>query len=309
MMNRILSIVLIVVMTLSCTTTAIANAEDEITVLIGDWKVEFDVPPTTINNRTMVPLRTIFEALNASVQWNDATKTVVADRKGTHIEMTINTPKIIVDNEEKMLDIAPVLINDRTFVPVRAISEAFGFKVNWLEETQTVIINKEYSEKSAFDILKECIVSNGERIANTFWLTGYEDKISAYGALYLCDYDRITLSVAYNDRNESISKAVCFYNDGYTPVYQYTLSNASGTYEMLGTFDPYTYEFIETQSTVGSNYSEKTNKELINALELFDHFLNELKIGVKLRDLGIKYTPLTGVRSLLPGMYVLKPFE
>ena len=88
----------------------------------------------------MVPLRAIFEALGADVDWDDATKTITAVKGETTIKMQIGNDKMTRNGTESTLDSAPVIIDSRTLVPVRAIAESFGSDVSWDGETKTVII-------------------------------------------------------------------------------------------------------------------------------------------------------------------------
>ena len=74
--------------------------KEEIKVIVNDEPVVFDVAPTIINDRTMVPLRAIFEALGADVDWDDATKTITAVKDGTTIKMQIGNDKMTTDGVE-----------------------------------------------------------------------------------------------------------------------------------------------------------------------------------------------------------------
>lgn len=123
-----------------------AASENEITVRIDGQNVEFDVPPLLMNNRTMVPLRAIFEALGATVEWNADTRTVTSSKGNTTIVLTINSPTMYVNGAEVLLDSPACLANNRTFVPVRAISEGFGTVVDWDSNTKTVMISSPVSE-------------------------------------------------------------------------------------------------------------------------------------------------------------------
>ena len=112
----------------------------EIRVTLDGAQIAFDVPPQTINDRTMVPLRAIFEALNASIDWNDSTQTVTATRDGTVVVMRVGDPVITVAGNNVTLDVPPQIVNDRTLVPARAVAESFGVNVDWNGDTQTVIL-------------------------------------------------------------------------------------------------------------------------------------------------------------------------
>jgi len=95
-----------------------------------------DAPPVIINNRTMVPLRFIGEALGASFKWDEATRTVT-------FRLGLKEVKLVVGKLAPGLDSPPVIVNDRTMVPVRYISEAFGAKVNWYPFNSMVTVFKE----------------------------------------------------------------------------------------------------------------------------------------------------------------------
>ncbi len=114
----------------------------EISVLVNGTKLSFDQPPVSINDRTLVPLRAIFEALHAEVEWNDATSTVTAKRGGTTIKLAIGDKTLYKNNVPITLDVPAQLVNDRTMVPARAVTEALGATVDWDDATQTVIITE-----------------------------------------------------------------------------------------------------------------------------------------------------------------------
>lgn len=122
---------LLLSLSLLCSSAYTVMANDYIKVTIDGQQIAFDVTPQLINNRTMVPLRAIFEALNATVDWNNETQTVTSTKDDTTIQLTINNPTMYVNGTPITLDSPACLINDRTLVPVRAISEAFKTNVDW----------------------------------------------------------------------------------------------------------------------------------------------------------------------------------
>lgn len=90
-----------------------------------------DVAPVIINDRTMLPIRFISENMGLKVEWNSSEKSVaITDKEHTVIFFTENQ-KYIVDGEEKLTDRPPVILNNRTLVPMRALAEALGKKVLW----------------------------------------------------------------------------------------------------------------------------------------------------------------------------------
>ena len=121
-----------------------APAPDTIKVLLNDEPIDFaDVEPQIINSRTMVPLRAIFEALGATVEWDDKTKTVTAVRGDVTIKMTIGKDSFTRNDETVSLDSPATIVDSRTLVPVRAIAESFGATVGWIAESKTVTIKAE----------------------------------------------------------------------------------------------------------------------------------------------------------------------
>jgi hypothetical protein len=94
-----------------------------------------DVAPLIVDGYTMVPLRFIAEALDASVAWNGSTRTVTITQKTQTLTLTIG-------QASAGMPVAPQIVNDRTVVPVAYIARAFESTVNWYEETRTVEIVK-----------------------------------------------------------------------------------------------------------------------------------------------------------------------
>ena len=134
-------------------TATTAFADGDITVSVNGTNVVFDQAPVIENDRTLVPMRAIFEALGATVEWDGETRTVTSTKAITAehnktVKLTIDSADmVIVDSvgeaaEEATvtLDVPAKIINDRTMVPVRAISEAMACVVEWDGEARAVII-------------------------------------------------------------------------------------------------------------------------------------------------------------------------
>lgn len=116
------------------------DTKEEIKVFVNGEPVEFDVPPVIVDDRTLVPLRAIFEALGADVEWNGAARTVSARKDATEIRLTIGENVMYVNQSAASLDVPARLIDDRTMVPIRAISEAFRCTVNWNGDEKIITI-------------------------------------------------------------------------------------------------------------------------------------------------------------------------
>lgn len=116
-----------------------------IPVFVDGVQISFDQQPIIQDDRTLVPLRGVFEALGATVYWNNDTRSVTAYKDDTTVELAIGSSTMYVNGQPRYLDVAGQIINDRTMVPLRAISEAFGAIVYWDNDTRTVRV---YSDES-----------------------------------------------------------------------------------------------------------------------------------------------------------------
>ena len=113
-----------VVMTLGSTEMLVNNN-------IVDMK---DAAPFAKDNRTFVPFRALGEALGAKVEFNQDAKTVTYKLGTTEIVMTLDSKTYTVNGAEKTMDVAPFAKDNRTYVPVRFVGEALGFKVTGLQD-------------------------------------------------------------------------------------------------------------------------------------------------------------------------------
>lgn len=104
--------------------------------------IDSDVNPFIENDRTMVPIRVIAENLGYEVEWEDATRKVTISSNGTYIELFINKNYAVNNGEREFLDVSPLLKNERTFVPLRYIAEAFNQVVIWDNDNRSVEITR-----------------------------------------------------------------------------------------------------------------------------------------------------------------------
>jgi hypothetical protein len=109
-------------------------------VLLDGQQLSFEVSPTIENGTTLVPMRAMFEPLGATVQWDDYTQTVTADKVGTTIKITLGQAIAYKNGSPVTLQVPAKIIDNRTMVPLRFVSEALGAQVNWDSVTQTITI-------------------------------------------------------------------------------------------------------------------------------------------------------------------------
>lgn len=120
--------------------TAIMASMATIKVEVDGERLSFDVPPMMIQNRTMVPLRGVFEAMGAQVNWDAPTATITANKADRDVKLTVGNRSATVNGRTVMLDAPPMIVRGSTMVPLRFVSEALGADVKWLSASQTVSI-------------------------------------------------------------------------------------------------------------------------------------------------------------------------
>lgn len=123
-----------------CGTTAALAAP---TVVFNGETMTFDADPYIAEDRTMVPMRAIFEKAGANVIWDGDTQTVIAVKgnvDATCVTLQIGNTSAFVNNTAIALDKAAEIVNDRTMVPLRFVMESLGANVTWDSDTQTVNI-------------------------------------------------------------------------------------------------------------------------------------------------------------------------
>lgn len=111
-----------------------------IRVYVDGQPLSFDVPPSMIQGRVLVPLRGIFERLGATVDFDPQTQHIVAVRGPQTVELTIGSRQARVNSNAALLDVPAFTIAGRTMVPLRFISESLGANVQWVEASQTILI-------------------------------------------------------------------------------------------------------------------------------------------------------------------------
>lgn len=153
-MKKILSILVGAIMLISMMCISV-YADNEISVYLDGSKVEFDVKPLIINERTMVPIRAIFEKMGATVEWNQSTSSAVCTKDDTVVKMTVNSTNMYVNNQKIEMDTTPIVIDGRTLAPARYVAEAFGSEVEWDQQNSAVIITSKIAVKYYYDATNE----------------------------------------------------------------------------------------------------------------------------------------------------------
>lgn len=141
-MTKLIALVLAVssMLTVSALAVSAASTKD-ITVKVNDTVIRFpDQKPIIQNERTLVPIRFVAEALEYDVDWNEKDNTAVID--DGKIILYIGTNKAKINGKSVTLDVASTVVRDRTMVPLRVIAETLDCSVDWIGETKTILINQ-----------------------------------------------------------------------------------------------------------------------------------------------------------------------
>lgn len=152
MFKSIIRILTFVTIVLSINIPTVANAANPV-VFLNNQQIYFsDVQPTIIDGTTLIPVRGVFENMRCTVEWDGAKRCVRIQRNSLVIAVQIENKQMTVgiiqgngkiDESWKELDVAPCIINGRTMIPLRAISQGLGAGVEWIPENYRINIYDE----------------------------------------------------------------------------------------------------------------------------------------------------------------------
>lgn len=109
-------------------------------IFVNGTNIKFDIPPIIKEGRTLIPVRAITESLGADVVWDSKTSTVTISKDDTVIILTLGSNIVLVNGEERELEISAQSINNRTYVPLKFISDILKVDVDYDLETGEIDI-------------------------------------------------------------------------------------------------------------------------------------------------------------------------
>ena len=275
-------------------------ASSNISVYLNNNPLSFDVPPTEIDGRIMVPMRKIFESLGAYVEWDDENQFICAKKNDTYIGMIIDNPLMIVGDDFITLDVPPKLINGRTMVPVRAIAESLNVNVKWDETNNRVLLTtyKDFaSTLDAYNYLKNYLLENGTAFAEYMYIGRYIDENNtAIEIRYYPENDNITLHYDTFETDRALTNVNISPNYDNTGLSVNYISGAKSA-KISGFIDaqkysnnyPLTYHEC-TPGEFGSKYNliEHTRQRINILLDEINLYLYDKGLDVSLYSLGFK---------------------
>lgn len=226
-MKKILTGLLITVILLSAL-TVVTCANSGITIYVNENVLQCDTAPFIHNGRTMVPMRKIFEAYGASVLWDGDTRTVTANIEAAEIKLTIDDYTLYNNGTPETMDVATMIVNDTTFVPVRAISQSLGLDVKWLDTTKSVYISSPVAfaeaKKAAEHMLDDEVILTVDDISfsradyNLVYKSIYQSMEMQYGAYFGAEWESLLvengktmLDIIKNDALQQLAQMGVFY--------------------------------------------------------------------------------------------------
>ncbi|MBD0384863.1 stalk domain-containing protein [Paenibacillus sedimenti] len=143
MKKAILAAALTAAMLLPTSLTSQAATNSSIQVVINGVQQNYEQMPQVIHGTTMVPMRAIFESLGAKIEWDEVKQEAIGTKNGISVELQIGSKKAWSNNKAAELEVAPQLINGKTMIPARYVSEALGMYVSWDNSEKTVYISED----------------------------------------------------------------------------------------------------------------------------------------------------------------------
>lgn len=214
-MKRIFSIVALCALMFVSFVQPHAQAAAPIKIYIDGSELYVDQAPVMRGGRVLVPMRAIFEALDASVSWNPKTQTVVATKDGTSVTLKIGSTTAKINDKTVILDVPALTINGRTVVPVRFASTALGQEVVWDAASQSVFVKRSDSGAgtAVSNVAARIVGQNGDGrdVEVSFSKLPNETKLYSY---------RVMLVKTRNVYSFDLSVAQSVSSGNYTTLYK-----------------------------------------------------------------------------------------
>lgn len=181
-MKRIISALLAGMLLWPALPTSAATAMDFVDVNLNGVVLAFDKRPFVQEGRTMMPLRTLANALGAEASWDSEHEIITLHHDGDVIYLKIGVKAYTLNGNATAIDTAPILHEGQTMVPLRIVAETLGCEVSWQEEENTVLLTKEGL------VVDEALADPGFSEEDLLWLArivnvegldiGYEAKLA-----------------------------------------------------------------------------------------------------------------------------------
>lgn len=130
-------------------------AQSDINISVNGQIIHGDASPIIMNKRTLVPVRLVSENLGLAVGWNPELKEVTLSNEETEIKFIIGFNTYTKNGLDISMDTAPIIQNGRTYLPIRVIGECLDKKVDWDQNTKTVLLmDQDYVPEKTVEVKK-----------------------------------------------------------------------------------------------------------------------------------------------------------
>jgi len=175
----------IILLVLIFVLTGQSFANNELKIKINEKAVDFSEntgEPFIESGRTLVPLRVVVESLNAQVSWDHDLRQAVVKKNETTVIVPIGASYIYKNDKKIENDSKALILNGRTFLPIRVVMEAFGYDVKWEEMSRSILINQK--NKKSINPIDQSVTINGGKIqVNGFKVDLKDENIKVKTAL------------------------------------------------------------------------------------------------------------------------------
>jgi len=110
------------------------------TMLVNGEKKNIDAAPLLQNSTTYVPIKYVLDTFGGSAAWNNTAKKITVTRGTTVLELTVGKKEFFINGSKKQADVSPIIVNGRTLVPLRLVSEQLGIMVKWDNKTKSITL-------------------------------------------------------------------------------------------------------------------------------------------------------------------------
>ncbi len=266
MKRRIISLITAAILTSFVSTVVYAAGVE---IIIDGNKIESDTEPQiTEEGRTIVPLRVISEALGADVDWDAEDKKVTVEKDDKTLVLKIGENVMDNNGTDFELDSPAQIVNERTMLPLRAISEVFGCEVSWDAETKTVTVNTDTKEET--DVVSPAL--KNEDIYKDVIEGLQEGQYYAFADMGENNDALLVAENAYKDENDNYitNEASVYFVDGDgKPVKIGEVVSGSTAYP-LGVFEKNIY--YATHHLIGKKAVDEENMALVVSDETYIEF-------------------------------------
>ncbi len=260
---------------------------EKVTLVVEDEELNnLPMPPVIFQNLTLVPAREVFEKLGAEVLWDSLNYEVTVNYNKNKLVLKINDKNALLNDNNISMDLAAKIINNKTMIPLRFVSENLGFDVNWDSASRTASVNsvKNLIEINSIDISNSekgvYTINASDKISDykTDFLTGNRLVIDFYNTLIdnnvyenkgvaetinISDSAVEKIRTAQNQTSpQYITRVVFDFNYGYDPDYNVSLSNDEKS--LIVNINKESVEDVFSEVNENIYYSRKEKSFVIN---------------------------------------------